>query len=397
MKRLLFICWDGPQVNYLEGLFLPIFAGLRNSYEIYVLQFSWANTEKVLHLERVCHAAGVKYTHFDIQRKPHPLVGSLFTIYKGSNFIRKFVRQHSIDIIMPRSTFPAAMTLRALKEQKKVKMVFDADGLPLEERVDFSRLNPSGIQYKLLKSIESKAIEQADVVITRTNAAIEYLTRNKPVLRDKFFTVSNGRDIDFFSDSSQRESIRNLLGIANDALVLVYAGSLGPQYCVAEMLQVYHEVSVLNSNTYFFILTGNQGYLSESGLLDTENDNLIIKTVPFQKVPAYLAAADVALAIRQPTFSMKGVAPIKIGEYLLTKLPVVASAGIGDTEEILEDEASCFVLKDHEQDSLKAAATWAVDVYDKSNIKEEARALGIREFSLEKSIESYKIALSQLN
>lgn len=397
MKRLLFICWDGPQVNYLEGLFLPIFAGLRSSYQIYILQFSWAGPEKVLHLKSTCEAAGIKYAHFSIQRKPHPLIGSLVTLYKGSKFIQNFVRQHQIDIIMPRSTFPAAMALAVLRIHPNLKLVFDADGLPLEERVDFSDLNPKGIQYKLLKSIETKAIEQADVVITRTHAAIKYLVKDRPALNNKFFTVSNGRDINFFRDNHTRESVRKKLGVPQDALLIVYAGSLGPQYCAAEMLQVYHDVAVLKEHTYLLLLTGNAAYLENAVLSKLIDKKVIIKSVPFQEVPAYLAAADVALAIRQPTFSMKGVAPIKMGEYLLTGLPVVASAGIGDTEEVLKNEASCFVLEDHGQENLKLAANWIVEVHGKRSIREGARALGIREFSLDKSIDSYRLALNELS
>ncbi len=397
MRRLLFICWDGPQVNYLEGLFLPIFAGLRERYQIYILQFSWADSEKITHLERACAAMGVPYAHFPVQRRPHPLVGTITTLYKGSNFIQKFVKQHCIDILMPRSTFPAAMVLKAIPKLQHVQVIFDADGLPLEERVDFSGLNSKGLQYKLLKSFETKAIEQADIVITRTHAAIEYLTKEDPALRNKFFTVSNGRDITIFSDKGQREVVRRALGIPEDALLLVYAGSLGPQYCVAEMLQVYYQVAKLKHSVYFLILTGSQEYLARPEFAEFLNKNVIIKNASFQEVPGYLSSADVGLAIRQPSFSMKGVAPIKIGEYLLTGLPVIASVGIGDTEAVLKNEACCFVLNDHEHESLKNAAAWAVEIFAKTAVKEEARALGIREFSLKRSIKSYRAALNQLN
>ncbi len=384
-------------MNYLEGLFLPIFVGLKRSYNIYIIQFSWASTEKVAHLSRVCESAGITYAHFHVQRRPHPLLGSLITLYKGTKFLQDFVRQHQINIVMPRSTFPAAMVLNVLHKHSHLKMIFDADGLPLEERVDFSGLNPRGFQYKLLKSFETKAIERADVVITRTNATVEFLANNMPAIKSKFFTVSNGRDINFFKDNHTRSVVRSSLGIPEEALMLVYAGSLGPQYCVSEMMHIYQEVASQMNNVYLLILTGNTAYLDNSAFTKFIDERVLVKSVPFQEVPSYLAAADVALAIRQPSFSMKGVAPIKIGEYLLTGLPVVASAGIGDTEAILKNKSCCFVLKNHKQESLQSAASWIGEVYNKSTLKEEARALGIKEFSLENSIKTYTMALRNLN
>jgi hypothetical protein len=44
--RVLFITWDGPHLTYLESLFLPILAGLRDhGFEFDVLQFTWGERE----------------------------------------------------------------------------------------------------------------------------------------------------------------------------------------------------------------------------------------------------------------------------------------------------------------------------------------------------------------
>src|SRR5690606_31076769 len=76
--------------------------------------------------------------------------------------------------------------------------------------------------------------------------------------------------------------------------------------------------------------------------------HIILKKVPVSEVSDYLNAADLGFGLRQPTYSMQGVAPIKLGEYLLTGLPVIASKGIGDTTEILHAFDDCF-LYDHEK------------------------------------------------
>lgn len=396
MKRLLFICWDGPQVNYLEGLFLPIFIGLRDEYEIHIIQFSWASDKKISYLEAACEAEGIIYNHCKIQRKPLPLIGSVITLFRGIDYIKKYIKKEGIDLVMPRSTFPALMILSALGSNHRTKLIFDADGLPLDERADFASLNRSSLQYKYLKSIEYKAIKSADVVITRTSKAIDILTKGEATLRQKFQVVTNGRDTSFFK-TQLSSNIRQDLGVKDNAILLISAGSLGPQYCVLETLKLYRYVRQLRMDSYLLILTGSPEYLHHDQFKSYLDANVIVKSVTFNEMPFYLASADVGLAIRQPSFSMKGVAPIKIGEYLLSGLPVVASTGIGDTEELLSDKSCCFVLPSHEDAKLKRAAEWVVSLIGDIAVKHDARKLGEEKFSLKRSIELYKLSLKRLN
>lgn len=396
MKHLLFVCWDGPQVSYLEGLFLPIFKGLKEYYKIHVIQYSWSSELNIDNIQKSCEVVGITYNHYKIIRKPHPILGMALTLAKGASYLKKYLELNNIDIIMPRSNMPALMTLCALRGNSHVKFIFDADGLPLEEKVDFDGLPPNSLQFKLLKILETKTLTKADAVITRTDKAIRYLTKYKPELKEKFFTVKNGRDITFFNKKDIRNKIRMNLNINENSLILIYIGSLGPQYGVEEMLLLFNFVSQINNDAYLLILSNQREFLNNPKFKNLMSSRVIIKSVPFQKVPDYLSAADVGLAIRLPFFSMIGVAPIKIGEYLLSHLPVVASAGVGDSDAILRDKMSCFILKNHEKESLEEAAKWINDIYMNAFVKEDARALGIKEFSLEKSIESYKVVLNHL-
>jgi len=70
-----------------------------------------------------------------------------------------------------------------------------------------------------------------------------------------------------------------------------------------------------------------------------------------------LAAADVAIALRQPSFSSLGASPTKLGEYLSCGLPVVVNDGVGDVGEIVERLDAGAVLSSmsgHEMDGVIA-------------------------------------------
>ncbi|NGM63420.1 glycosyltransferase family 4 protein [Sphingobacterium sp. SGG-5] len=389
IKKLLFITWDGPQTSYMEGLFMPIFHEVMKqdpTIEFHVLQFTWAGEEKIQQVKKAAEDMGIVYNAVPIIKKPVAAVGSMLSLMMGSKNIARYIQKNGIDIVMPRSTFPAFMVQRI--RQKNLQVIFDADGLPIEERVDFAGLKKGGWQYNWLKSIERKILLQADAVITRSQKAIDvHVESIDEQYRHKFSVVLNGRNSQhFIPDIAEREIARKELNVG-DELLWIYAGSLGPQYCWEEMLQVF-ELSLKIGAAKFLVLTGNVQF-AEDRIPDHLKDGMIVKSVAFERIPFYLKAADAAFALRRPTYSMQGVAPIKLGEYLLMGLPTIASSGIGDTEEILKSFPECFIFNHGmEQEMQQVAITdWMSRAAQVS--KQQIRDKALEFFSIEKAAESY--------
>ena len=172
-NNILFITWDGPQTNYMEGLFMPIFSRIQqnSNYTFHIIQFTWASSEKITITQKAAQELNIIYTKRTIERQPVPTIGNLFTIYNGITFLKNYIKDYDITIVMPRSTIPAIMINQISKSNFKV--LFDADGLPLEERVDFSGLSKKSWSYKFLKNQENKMLLVANGVITRSNQSIE--------------------------------------------------------------------------------------------------------------------------------------------------------------------------------------------------------------------------------
>lgn len=398
--RVLFITWDGPQVSYLEGLFLPIFERLqRGGINFHVLQFTWADTNRVGVTRLACERAGVPYRVARVWRRPVQL-GALLTALGATGLIHAAVRDWSIDVLMPRSTLPALMVLRSLG-RIKAPVVFDADGLPLDERVDFDGASASGMAHRILRDIESEMVRRAGSVLTRSRRAADILLARAGAgtAMDKFHIVGNGRDAERFSpgtDASRRAS-RHALGLDNSAPLLVYAGSIGEQYCLSEMLCLFEAVRRRQPEARFLILTGSPGFAQTA--LATRPDlspATVIMTASPDDVPRYLACADLGLALRRPSFSMQAVAPIKIGEYLLCGLPLVATRGIGETGSI--DQRIGFLVEKMDAEELDSAAEWFCRsvLQDRDGFSRRCRLMGCESFSLEACTDAYFAALHAL-
>lgn len=397
--KILFVTWDGPQVSYLEGLFLPVFARLQEfGFEFHVLQFTWANAARVDLTRKACKLAGVHYRSARVWRRPIGF-GSLVTAFFGSWLVSKLARDWSIDVLMPRSNLPSIACLLALR-RISLPVVFDADGLPLDERVDFAGDSPHRLTYRFLRDIESEMARRADRVLTRSQHAVEILLARAGAgtLEEKFHVVGNGRDEDKFSPggTSLRHAMRHKLGVDTEAPLLVYAGSLGEQYCLNEMLEFFAAVKRLRSDARLLILSGSPEIACE--MLTTKpllEPATIVKAVSADDVPCYLACADLGLALRRSSFSMRAVAPIKVGEYLLCGLPVVATIGIGDTSAI---GSAGFLLARMDVEELEAAAEWFCQqvLYHRNEFANLARAAGIKSFSLEACVAGYQMAFAEL-
>ena len=338
MRNILFITWDGAQTTYMEGLFLPIFNEIQkeNRYQFHIIQFTWASKERIAITERKARSLNIKYSSKRIYKKPNALIGSLFTMIEGVSFIKKYLQNNKIDIIMPRSTMPSIMVNRL--SDIDCKILFDADGLPIEERIDFSGLKKSSLIYNIYKREERLMLRKADVVITRSKKAIDFhLDSIGNSFKDKFFVVVNGIDTHFFNPNVEHaQKLREDLNIKKDSKVFIYSGSLGPQYGFEIMINIFKSYLEINQNAIFLILTTHVDFAKERIPVALQ-DKIILKSVPFAAIPKYLSIGNIAFAIRDPKPSMQGVAPIKLGEYLLMGLPTIASLGIGDTEMILKE------------------------------------------------------------
>lgn len=369
MRSALFVTWDGPGTNYLDGLFLPIFAGLReHGVAVSVLQFTWGDAAP--------QAPGVQ-----VVRVPRAgAVGQAWLLARGPAYVARAAQRVGADVLYPRSLLPLAICMRARKPG--MQLVFDADGLVADERAEFAGWSTAGPAYRWYRDLEAQGIRNADAVITRTARAREILLARggAGVPPERVVAIPNGKnERSFFPGSpAERAMFRAAHGIPTAAPWLVYAGSIGPQYHLAEMLDLHARVRDLHPDARLTLLTGAtlQG-----------GPGVDVRRVSPVDVPRWLQSADVGLSLRTPSFSQRGVSPIKAGEYQLCGLPVVATR-VGDLEDQLG--ASLF-LDDVGSASLDRAAAWiSRDVMPhRDALREEAREAGLATFGLTRVVGEY--------
>lgn len=390
--RTLFVTWDGPQVSYLESLFLPIFEALAaQGFPFDILQFRWGDAAQEQRIRERCGASGIGY-------RVHPIwrgvggIAPFATALVGGRAVTVAARQFGSDLIMPRSLMPALATLAARGLDRPI--LFDADGLQADERVEFAGLSPTGAVYRVLRDIEAQIVRRSMAVLTRSSTASDILLARAgpPVDITRFHVVTNGRDTDAFhpGNESDRRAMRQDLGISENAPLLVYSGSVGAQYRLDQAVDLVRHMRDRRTDSHLLVLSGSPAdaasILTNAGCA---GDSVTVRRSAPADVSRFLAAADVGIAFRAPSFSMQAVAPVKIAEYLLCGLPIVGNSQIGETKAAI-DAGVFFDGSNHD------AASWITDhiLPSRNIIREKAREVGIGAFSLGSTVNSYVQAIS---
>lgn len=388
--RVLFVTWDGPQVQYLENLYLPIFAGLaRRGFDFDVLQFSWGGADVATRARQACERYGVGYRRQNVLRAGGG-AGAFVTALAGAWPLRRAISRFGSSIVLVRSIMPALIALRA--RPLPVTVVFDADGLPIDERAEFGGLSTTSGTYRVLRDVEAQMLRRADAVLTRTEAAARILqARAGPGLRsDAIHIVANGSDPDVFKPvpAEVRAARRAQLGVGRDAPLLIYVGSIGAQYRLRESLSLLAELRRLRSDARLLILTGEPDAAASEVTAAGIADGVFVRTCTPPEVAEWVAAADIGTAYRQTGYSMVGVSPVKIGEYLLCGTPVVGTAAIGASRAAV----ATGVFVDEGPGPTALARSIAARLADQPRAaadRETARQVGLADYSLARAVEGY--------
>jgi glycosyltransferase involved in cell wall biosynthesis len=389
--RILFVTWDGPQVSYLQSLFLPIFEGLKpHGIHFDILQFRWGTAQQEDAVRQACEGAGFGYKAIRVWRWGGS-AGPFASAVVGGARVRRAIRRFKSDLVMPRSILPSLAVL-AGKGHSLRPVLLDSDGLDVDERVEFGGMKSTGPAYRILRDVEAQMVRRSRATLVRSPAGREVLmARAGPtVSANSFFIVSNGRDQNLFTpgDEQARQSVRAEVGVGTAAPLVIYVGSIGGKYRTDRVGEFTTELLKLRPDTRLLVLTGSieEARAELFAPFPELKTSTTIFSVDPAEVPRFIAAADIGTSFITPSFSMRAAAPIKTAEYLLCGVPVVGAAQVGDPGAAL---AQGVFFDD--RCGLAEAAQWVVShiLPDRVSLRERARQVGVENFSLEGSIQAY--------
>ena len=144
-----------------------------------------------------------------------------------------------------------------------------------------------------------------------------------------------------------RQKIRDDLKISNQSIAIAFIGRLESHKGVYELLE---GIKLIQGTKPHLFLIGNPSERVQIEKFirgtDLETTVHLIGSIPFNKIPNYLAASDIFILP-----SKHEGTPRVILEAMAMEIPVVASA-VGGIPEVLEHGKTGFLLKDSEPNTI---------------------------------------------
>jgi glycosyltransferase involved in cell wall biosynthesis len=260
---------------------------------------------------------------------------------------------------------------------KRIPLIVEVNGIAGTELLLFSKSKPVRLLSNILALVEKQSYLASRGIVTVTERLKDYLVEKYGLNPGKIWVISNGANTDLFQPL-EKEKARQGVGLPTDYHYVTFVGELSPdqgvEHLIAAVLLILREIP----NTKFLIVGDGpegakwRGMVSNLGL---DNAFVFAGRVTYQKVPLFINASDLCVALKHKLVS--GFSTLKMYEYMSCGRPVVATNALGF--EILA-EYHCGLLVDPEPPQQVAEAI--IKLLENKELAEEMGRRG-REYVVE--------------
>jgi len=237
------------------------------------------------------------------------------------------------------------------------------------------------IALRLIARLEMRMYRDATAIVTVTQSFITTLAA-RGVAASKMHFVPNGIDPAFWRSTSG-PSVREELGLSATDVLACYVGTIGMAHGLGTVLDAAEMLRVRMPQAHVLIVGDGAELESLKALAASRRLTNVRFTglVPREKVPAILAAADVALVTLKPADVFKTVLPSKMFEAMAARRPILLGVD-GEARAVLERAGAGVAFPPGDAAALAAAIErLGPDPAARDAMGEAGRSFVKREFS----------------
>jgi glycosyltransferase involved in cell wall biosynthesis len=352
MSNVLYLTQDGITDHIGQAQIAPYILGLaRLGHSIHVVSAEKPGRPELdAKYQRLFDEAGVKWTTVRYANKP-PLISSFMVLWRMYRRAAAVMEAEKQDVIHCRAYLPLELAVR-LKKRFGARLLVDFRDFWADVGIE---KKPFKFVYRHLKRREPDYINAADHIVTLTERAAQILMRWYPSAvggqRENYTIIPCCADFDHFDrqhvDPGSVERHRRDLDLG-ESTVLLYLGSIAHDYLLPEMMQLFKTLLGLRPDAKFLFVSnyGLDLVEREAAAAGVPMDAIRFTTVDRADVPEYLALADLSVVFIRATESKAGCSPTKLAELFAMNVPVIANAGVGDLDSIIDYQRNGSVIVD---------------------------------------------------
>ena len=400
---ILYISQNGVTDHIGRSQIAPYVLDLaRQGYRIHMLSAEKCGQDALIaQYQKQFDDVSITWTKVLYRNKP-PIFGQAWTQAVMHRAARYIVQRDGIKLIHCRS-FPPALIGYHLKRELGVKYIFDfrdfyADG-GLEKNHGLAKLT-----YRYFKHLEGPMIREADKIVCLTHRAREVLAdwylKEASNKLSRFQVIPCCADFEHFDTRRiteiQRQSARQKANLNKDDFVLLYLGSLGPDYLLPEMVALFRQVLAIKPGAQFLFVSNNGKELVEKACTEqgVALDYIRFVSADRNEIPSLISLANLSVVFIRAGQSKIGCSPTKLAELFACNVPVIANTGVGDLDTIINQQTNgSIIVKEFTDAALRAAVEQVVEMQSKYSLNIRDNSC---EFSLNEGVARYHAVYREL-
>jgi hypothetical protein len=329
--ELLYI--NGDHGSVFESQVLSLLEKLKSFTEIdrVILLSGYRSEAEKLRIERMTCKSDIEIKLFKIYANYR--LFNLFNRISVRKNIPKVLSKEKMIVHIRGETIAMLSVVPLLASKIPISNILvDIRGASLEETIEYSSLH---CIKKILKirnlrvSIATlKRYRNLNVVSTALKDYIFFKT--KASFENVFIIPCLAGQL-FRYNPVHRNELRNSLNIKEGEIVLVFSSG---------------GIALWQDNQAI-INIAEKGYkvlnLSKNNIV---HPNVLNVFIPYNEVPKYLSAADIALMIRDKSIVNKVASPVKFSEFVCSGLPVVTNGNVDAINDYIQSTGHGLIIKD---------------------------------------------------
>jgi glycosyltransferase involved in cell wall biosynthesis len=241
--------------------------------------------------------------------------------------------------------------------------------------------------FRAVKRVERQLVRSADAIVVLTQKA-------RALLHEWYPQTVSGKilevipccvDMRVSKNNDTRQPFRPIPGgRSNRPFVFVYVGKLGGWYLTEAMVEFVATARDRLGSQRWLVWTQSdprelEGFIRERGL----GAEVVIGSATPEALAASVTIGDAGLSFIKQCLSKRASSPTKVGEYLAAGLPVVASSGVGDVDDLIASARVGVVVSELTTMGYLKAVDEAVALAADPNTAERCRLVAREYLDLE--------------
>jgi len=246
-----------------------------------------------------------------------PLLDYFSMLITYTKEIKYQLRVFKPDVIILDGILSPYLAIRAAK-RFKIKTIYYCIDVNYK-LIPYKILQPFG---KILERINMKKV---DLVLSINEVLREY-TINMGVIAKNSKVIRAGVDFKRFNSNIDGKKIRDKYTIKDTDTLVIFIGWL---YHFSGLKEVIRGINNFREKAIKLIIVGDGDAYQDIDLLrkklDLEDKIIMVGRKPYERIPKFLAAADICILPAYNNEIMRYIVPIKIYEYMAMQKPVLCT------------------------------------------------------------------------